>query len=59
MLHKVQKHMSPLQAKFYEALIIPLYRELAAAFPATGRMLKGAMANRDAWVANGGIAPPA
>ena len=58
MLHNIQKHISSLQAKFFEALIIPLFRELAAVFPDTGRMLKGAMANRDAWEANGGIVPP-
>ncbi len=46
-----------LQAKFFEALVIPLYRELAAVFPETGRMLEGALANRDAWVANGGVVP--
>ena len=58
LMHDVQKHVTSLQAKFFEALIIPLFRELAAVFPETGRMLKGAMANRDAWEANGGIVPP-
>ena len=57
-IQDVHRSIAPLQAKFFEALIIPLFRELAAVFPEPGRMLKGAMANRDAWEANGGIVPP-
>jgi len=45
------------QTKFFDALIIPLYRELAAVFPETGKMLEGAVANRDAWEDIGGVVP--
>ena len=43
------------QAKFLEVLVIPMYRELANAFPATKHLLQGVLNNRNCWVANKSI----
>lgn len=42
----------PLQAKFLEALVIPMYRELASTFPGTKCLLDNVQSNCAKWAGN-------
>ena len=46
-----------MQVKFFDVVVIPMYKQLAHAFPATTRLLDAAERNRAAWVANKGMLP--